>query len=59
MESNKVIVYIKKNSTANLGGHRFMDMVIIDTLFDILSTATTGTSSASHPSCFYEPPSIK
>ena len=49
MESEKLIIY-KKTQEQTLGGHGFLHIVIIGTLFDVLCTDATRTSSASHPS---------
>ena len=48
MESKKLIIYKKKTQQQTIGRHGFLHLVIIDSLFDVLCTDATGTSSASH-----------
>ena len=48
MESKKWIIYKKKTQQQTIGGHGFLHLVITDSLFDVLCTDATGTSSTSH-----------
>ena len=51
MESKTLTIYNQKNQQLTFGGHGFLHMVSIDTLFDVLCADATGTGSASYPSC--------